>query len=407
VTYKQKNSAEKYSVALTFIPFSKKCLVQKQAPYKAMAATKRKSKTKPPDDAVLAQALKHKPALREALLNWFARAQRPLPWRANTDAYRVWVSEIMLQQTQVERVKDYFSAFVLRFPTVKDLAAAPLADVLSTWRGLGYYSRAKNLHAAALTVVEVHGGAFPRSRDALLQLKGFGPYTAGAVASIAFGEPAPIVDGNVARVFARLFAMDADPQSKAHVATLWAIAAILVEGEQPGDFNQSLMELGATLCTPRNPSCLLCPVRTSCAAQQQGITHLLPRPKKQTTRKAMHVAVAVCRQGGRLLLARRAESGLFAGLWEMPSATVSLATSGSAQLRQLLGPNARVAGAFAVVERTLTHRDLMLHLHLVNLKQKPTSLRGYLECAWVAPHQLADLGISSAMQAAIARTSAF
>ncbi len=372
-----------------------------------MPATKRKTKTQPPNDTVLALAKNNKHALREALLAWFAQFQRPLPWRVSTDPYRVWISEIMLQQTQVERVKDYFTAFVLRFPTVKDLAAAPLADVLSMWRGLGYYSRAKNLHAAASAIVNVHGGEFPRNSQALLQLKGFGRYTAGAVASIAFQEPAPIVDGNVARVFARLFAMDADPQSPTHVATLWAVASLLVDGEQPGDFNQSLMELGATVCTPKNPSCLLCPVRTSCAAQHQSITHLLPRPKKQAPRKSLHLAVAVCRQGDRLLLARRAETGLFSGLWEMPSATVTSEQSGPARLHQLLGANAHVAGAFATVERTLTHRDLMLFLHPVTLSKKPASLHGYLECAWVAPHELAALGISSAMQAAIERASAF
>ena len=211
--------------------------------------------------------------VRTQLLQWFDRSKRDLPWRKTSDPYGIWVSEVMLQQTQVERVIRYWTKFLERFPTVKSLAAAELKDVLGLWTGLGYYSRARNLHRAAQEVVARFEGELPDSVDALLTLPGFGRYTAGAVGSIAFGLATPLVDGNVARVLSRLLELDGVPGEKVREAGLWAAAEVLVEGERPGDWNQSLMELGATVCVPQNPLCLVCPVRGSCRALSEGGSH--------------------------------------------------------------------------------------------------------------------------------------
>jgi A/G-specific adenine glycosylase len=207
--------------------------------------------------------------LRAALLAWFDRNRRELPWRRTRDPYAIWLSEVMLQQTQVATVIPYWERFLARFPTVTALAEAPLDEVLSLWSGLGYYSRARNLHRAANEVVARHGGALPASHAALLALPGFGRYTAGAVASIAFGLPEPLVDGNVARVFSRACAIEGAPGDREREKKLWAEAARWVQGERPGELNQALMELGATVCTARSPRCGLCPL-TVCAWRAAG-----------------------------------------------------------------------------------------------------------------------------------------
>jgi A/G-specific adenine glycosylase len=355
--------------------------------------------TSPP--AQLEQVRAHKRPVRASLLRWFGHAKRDLPWRRTSDPYAIWLSEIMLQQTQVDRVVPYFERFLERFPTVKHLARAPLDDVLSEWKGLGYYSRARNLHAAAKVIVAEHHATLPASHAALLALPGFGRYTAGAVASIAFGLPTPLVDGNVARVFARLFVIEGAAGDKQREALLWSIAELLIDGANPGDFNQSLMELGATVCLPNTaPLCLLCPVAQQCGALQAGRVTELPVPKKAAPRKALSLAVAIARRQDRVLLARRVDAGLFGGLWELPS--TEHGTDGPAALAQLLGRTARIGAELDVVTRTLTHRDLQLHLYATTLPQKlaapPT---GYTDWRWFEPAEVAGLGISSATQAAL------
>ncbi len=355
--------------------------------------------------------------LRRALLRWFDAHARDLPWRRTHDAYRIWVSEVMLQQTQVDRVVRYWQRFLEDFPTVHTLAAAELQDVLSLWSGLGYYSRARNLHRAAQEIVSQHGGVLPRSVEALRELPGFGRYTAGAVASIAYGEAAPLVDGNVARVLSRLLVIGPSPRPSPRFAgrgssrpkhgeagesspppakrgeagrganfekQLWAAADVLVPGARPGDWNQALMELGATVCTPSSPSCPSCPVRRWCGALEENRVHELPVPKKAAPRKQLVLHLAVARRGTRVLLARREEQGLFGGLWELPPSTSS-------------------SPEFAIVRRTLTHRDLELHLHTAQLPAKlPAAPAGYLEWRWVPLRELPSLGMSSAMHEAIA-----
>lgn len=351
--------------------------------------------------APLSDGLKESARLaRPALLTWFDHNKRDLPWRRTSDPYAIWISEVMLQQTQVDRVTAYFERFLQRFPNVASLAEASLSDVLAVWRGLGYYGRARNLHKAAKEIVERFGGALPSTLDELRSLPGFGRYTAGAVASIAFGLEAPVVDGNVARVLSRLLLIEGAPGDKAREAALWSAAGDLVLGPRPGDLNQALMELGATVCLPSSPMCLLCPVQAGCGALAGGRVHELPPPKKAAPKKLMDLAVAVAHRDGCVLLARRAEGGLFGGLWEMPCAPIEV--SGTATLRKMLGKRPVVGPEMVILERTLTHRQLRLHLHPVDMTP---SLRAppspYVEWRWVPFAETNALGMSSAMETAM------
>lgn len=258
-----------------------------------------------------------------ALLDWYGRHARDLPWRVppgageRPDPYRVWLSEIMLQQTTVAAVKAYFARFIARWPAVGDLAAAPLADVLHAWQGLGYYARARNLHRCAVAVVREHGGRFPDSEEGLRALPGIGAYTAAAIAAIAFGRPATVVDGNVERVMARLHAVETPlPAAK---PVLRRLAALTTPNDRPGDYAQAVMDLGATVCTARSPQCLLCPWSAGCAAHRRGAAADLPRraPKKAKPLRRGTVWW-IERPDGRVLLRRRPENGLLGGMMEFP-----------------------------------------------------------------------------------------
>jgi A/G-specific adenine glycosylase len=343
-------------------------------------------------------------AIRGALLTWYERERRELPWRRTKDPYAIWLSEVMLQQTQVATVIPYWERFLVRFPTVEALAKAPLDDVLSAWRGLGYYSRARNLHRAAQEVVARFGGRLPSSAEELLTLPGFGRYTSGAVASIAFGDEAPLVDGNVARVLSRLFEVEGVPGDKAREARLWELAGALVRGERPGDFNQALMEHGATVCRPESPLCLLCPVRGECLAFRHGRVGELPPAKVRTPPRPMTLALAVWKHEDTLLFARRAEKGLFGGLWELPSAEVEPeAPEATAALRlsELLGVQVTAKAVLGTVQRQLTHRALTLRLLRVEGRPRPTRAPGFHELRWCTPTQAEELGMSTAMQRAL------
>jgi len=257
-----------------------------------------------------------------ALLDWYDRERRDLPWRAmpgvEGDPYRVWLSEIMLQQTTVKAVIPYYERFVQRWPTVEALAAASLEEVLSLWAGLGYYSRARNLHRCAQIVVARHGGRFPRTEAELLELPGIGPYTAAAIAAIAFGEPVMPVDGNVERVVARLFAVrEPLPAAK---PLLKELAATLRPAARAGDFAQAMMDLGATICTPKRPSCLMCPLNTHCEAHARGIEAELPARMAKGERPVRYgIAFLALREDGNVLLRQRPATGLLARMLEVPS----------------------------------------------------------------------------------------
>ena len=243
-------------------------------------------------------------AIRAQLLEWFHKYQRDLPWRLNKDPYRIWLSEIMLQQTRVAAVIPFYERFLEHFPTIAALAAAPEAEVLRLWAGLGYYSRARNLQGAAKKIVAEHGGEFPRSAEHALALPGIGSYTSAAILSIAFGERHAVLDGNVARVIARLGAMHGDLREGARWQALQAAADELLEPDAPSDWNQAMMELGAMVCTPRSPQCLVCPVAEFCRARQRGLTEVIPEKRKKRATEEVELAAAVFidKQGRTLLL---------------------------------------------------------------------------------------------------------
>jgi A/G-specific adenine glycosylase len=339
----------------------------------------------------------HDGQLAHALLDWYDRHRRVLPWRAlpgqHADPYRVWLSEIMLQQTTVATVGRYFIAFTSRWPTVADLAAASLDDVLREWAGLGYYARARNLHACARVVAEDYGGHFPDSESGLQQLPGIGPYTAAAIAAIAFNRTAAAVDGNVERVISRLRAIgeplpESKPAIKAHTLAL-------VPQVRPGDFAQALMDLGATICTPKSPNCLICPWSGSCAARKLGIAEQLPRKAPKKTRPVRRARIYwVEDTSGRVLMRRREEKGLLGGMLEFPSAdwTVDVAAHDAAAPY----PSGWHNGA-GTVEHTFTHFHLVLDVHVTDelfdtLPANPGDWR------WVARDELAHEALPTVMK---------
>lgn len=310
----------------------------------------------------------HDARLPTKLLSWYDRHRRTMPWRApagqRTPPYLVWLSEIMLQQTTVATVGDYFHRFVKRWPTVEALAGAPLDDVLSAWAGLGYYARARNLHACARTVLERHAGLFPESEAELLALPGIGPYTAAAIRAIAFDHPASAVDGNVERVISRLYAIETPlPDSKAEINLH---AAALVPTERAGDYAQALMDLGATVCTPRSPRCVICPFVGDCQAQARGLTEELPRraPKAlKPTRRGL--AFVLSRKDGAVLLRKRPPKGLLGGMDEVPSSDWNEGDwrEGKFSLAEAL-KQAPVPAKWTVLEGLVRHTFTHFHLEL-------------------------------------------
>ena len=259
-----------------------------------------------------------KQSFRRKLLAWYARHARPLPWRQDRDPYRVWLSEVMLQQTQVETVKPYFDRFLVAFPDIHTLAAAQEQQVLRLWEGLGYYRRARGLHAAARAIVAEHGGQFPRDVAILRRLPGIGRYTAGAIASIAFDQPEPILEANTIRLFTRLIAYRGDATSTAGQRRLWVVAEELLPRKNASSFNQALMELGALVCTPREPRCGDCPVASLCRANQEGLIDQLGPTTKKLQFTDLREAAVVVRHSDRVLVRQCGPTERWAGLWDFP-----------------------------------------------------------------------------------------
>jgi A/G-specific adenine glycosylase len=347
------------------------------------------------DDDVLA-ALRRS---RSELATWYGAHRRDLPWRRSRDPYRIWVSEVMLQQTRVEVVVPYYERFLARFPDVGALAAAREAEVLALWSGLGYYGRARRLHAAARQIVQETGN-FPVTPVALSRLPGIGSYTAAAVASIAFGEPVAVLDGNVERVAARLVACDGDPQRAASRRRLLAVAEALLDPADPGRSNQALMELGATVCTPRSPRCTGCPLRSPCRARARGRVEAYPRPKTRRRPRRLEMTAALVRRGSRLLLVRREQgSTLLAGTWELPWA----ADNGdpAADLARRYGGEWRLERRIGTVRHAITDRDIRLHLWEAALTTSGAVCEGE-EAAWVEPQGIDELPTSSLLAKALA-----
>ncbi len=257
---------------------------------------------------------------QDDLINWFKEEQRELPWRKDQDPYKVWVSEIMLQQTRVDTVIPYFNRFIQWFPTINDLANANEDKVLKAWEGLGYYSRVRNLHSAVKEVSEKYNGQVPNTPKEIADLKGVGPYTAGAILSIAYGIPEPAVDGNVMRVLSRILSIWEDIAKPSTRKIFEKAVRELISHEEPSNFNQALMELGALICTPTSPSCLLCPVREHCHAFHEGVETELPIKSKKNSQRAVELAAAIVKdEHGNILIHKRPETGLLANLWEFPN----------------------------------------------------------------------------------------
>jgi A/G-specific adenine glycosylase len=335
------------------------------------------------------------------LLAWFAAAARDLPWRRNRDPYRVWLAEVMLQQTQVDKVVPYYERFLARFPTVAVLVEAPLEEVLKLWEGLGYYARARNLHAAARWVVAEHGGQIPDTFETLLALPGVGRYTAGAVASIAFGRDVPAVDGNVRRVLARIFAIREDVGRSATQLGMEALATSLLPPGQAGAFNEALMELGATVCTPRAPECDRCPLRALCRARATGEQGTLPvkRPRKRTPHYDVTAAVTIG-PDERVLVAQRNPDDMLGGLWEFPGGKCedgeTLPECLAREMREELDVEVEVGERLVVVKHAYTHFRITLHAFRCRVTSGEPRC---LDCAafrWMPPAELNTLPMSVA-----------
>lgn len=311
-------------------------------------------------------------AIRCALLDWYARHRRELPWREDPAPYRVLLSEIMLQQTTVEAVRPRFEEFVARFPSLSALAEASEEEVLAAWSGLGYYERARNLRRAAILLVRENGGAVPDSAEALARLPGIGRYTAGAIASIAYGRREPILDGNVARLFARLFLVDGDPRAAATRARLWDLAALLVPAADPSAFNQALMELGALVCRPREPDCASCPLEAQCGARRTRAVALYPRRVGRKPAAGVLVAAAIARdRRGRLLLTRRPQGGALRGMWELPSVEVRPAAGAdeiASRIREETGLSFAIGPLTATARHSVMNRRIVLRAYRATLR---------------------------------------
>lgn len=333
------------------------------------------------------------------LLEWYDRHRRDLPWRRTRDPYPVWLSEVMLQQTRVETALPYYERFLERFPTVEALARAPLEEVLALWSGLGYYRRARQLHGAAQRIA---AEGFPETAAGWRELPGIGEYTAAAVASIAYGEAVPVLDGNVERVTARLLALDGEVKRAAVRRRLRSAAAELLDPERPGDANQALMELGARICTPRSPKCLVCPIEARCQARRRGDPERYPRPRERRTPRRIRGVVAVAQREGRHLLFRRGEGeGILAGFWELP--WVELRESGgdgagaAAALGERYGGDWRLEEAVGEVRHSITHRAFRIEVRRAEVSAGDGVAEGR-EAGWFTREELAALPTSSLVE---------
>jgi A/G-specific adenine glycosylase len=332
------------------------------------------------------------------LLGWFREHRRDLPWRRSRDPYRIWVAEVMLQQTRIAAVLPYYHRFLKNFPSVERLARAPLPEVLRQWSGLGYYSRARNLHGAAKRIVAAHGAKFPRSLEAALALPGIGTYTAAAVLSIAYDAPLAVLDGNVARVLARLGAIRGDLRAPRRWRRLAETAQRLLAERAPGDWNQALMELGETVCTPQAPCCAECPVARWCLAYARGITEKVPAPRRKRPAVHVRIAAAILRDSrGRTLLVRDPgahDGGLFSRMWQFPA--VEVAQDAKAELAEHLRSTLRINSValepLPSARHGVTFRNITLLPFLARIARLPKRPRTRI----LPLTRLRDLPVSSA-----------
>ncbi|MBI4412676.1 MAG: A/G-specific adenine glycosylase [Deltaproteobacteria bacterium] len=316
-------------------------------------------------------------SVRKQLLEWYDANKRDLPWRETSDPYRVWLSEIMLQQTTVETVIPYYHKFLSRFPTLKSVAEASIDDLLLLWQGLGYYNRIRQFHRAAQRVANEWGGIIPTTKEELIRLPGLGPYTAGAVASIAFGQPVSAVDGNIIRVLSRLFHFTEDAFTTQAKKYFGEKASSLVDPVRPGDFNQALMDLGSSVCTPTRPACLLCPLNNFCQACRKGKPETLPIRLKKTVYRKEELICLLYLRGGKFWLRRRRPDEIMAGLWEFP-----LRRQGRRPYGLQLAP----------VSHTIMNRRITVHPYKVEVSKFAEKDD---EGRWIRPDNLHELPLTT------------
>jgi A/G-specific adenine glycosylase len=327
------------------------------------------------------------------LLDWYERHRRDLPWRHSRDPYAIWVAEIMLQQTRVDTVIEYYERFLTRFPSIHALANAPLDDVLKAWEGLGYYARARNLHKAAGRVLRECGGRLPSTTEELLALPGIGRYTAAAIASIAFEQDTIALDGNLNRVLCRLFAIDDDPGRPNTQRMLETLAIAMLPPGEASHFNQALMDLGALICTPTNPRCLLCPLMRHCKARQEGIQNDLPIRATRTSRPKRDVTAGVIWDGnGQFLITQRPLDGMLGGLWEFPGGKRKPGEDLSAclqrEIQEELAIEIQVNDLLCTVEHSFTHFHMLLYVYDCQWLQGKPQCLGCDDLRWVTLDQL-------------------
>lgn len=339
------------------------------------------------------------------LLTWYEINKREMPWREVRDPYLIWISEVMLQQTQVETVRPYFERFIKQFPDIQSLAGADQQQVLKAWEGLGYYSRARNLQKGAKLILSEMAGKLPKKFNELLAVPGIGPYTAAAISSIAFNEPVPVVDGNVFRVFARLTELEDDisrPQTRKLVFE--SLKEIIPTGN-PGDFNQAVMELGALVCRPKQPDCLNCPVSEFCSGFRHGTFSRFPVKKKQLERPHKEIAVGLCIHDGKVLIARRHENQMLAGLWEFPGGKVE---SGETfiecvvrEFKEEVGLDITVSEKLVEVDHAFTHFSITIHAYICKVISGTAKPLSASEVCWVRPSELKQYPFPKANQVII------
>ncbi|MBI5412028.1 A/G-specific adenine glycosylase [Candidatus Peregrinibacteria bacterium] len=337
---------------------------------------------------------------QKSLPAWFAEHQRPLPWRKTYDPYQVWISEIMLQQTQVKTALPYFERWIQRFPTIRSVATAKEEAILKSWEGLGYYSRARNLQKAAQMMVEKNDGKLFDRYDELLTLPGVGRYTAGAIASIAYNLPYPVVDGNVIRVLARLLNYSKNTKTPASVEFFWKRATELLPRGHAREFNQGMMELGALVCTSQNPKCAECPLRKQCAAYAEGMQEILPNRGIATEKIELDVAAGIIFKKGKILIQKRLTHGLMAGLWEFPGGKIETGETPKQALRrelkEELGITVKKLRPFIEIQHSYTKFKVHLHCFVCNYANGRIRLTAATRHRWAEPKELKKLPFPSA-----------
>ncbi|MEW9121205.1 MAG: A/G-specific adenine glycosylase [Thermotaleaceae bacterium] len=337
--------------------------------------------------------------IQKSLVDWFEKNHRKLPWRETKNPYLIWVSEVMLQQTRVDTVIPYFHKFIEVFPSLQSLAEADEEDVLRIWAGLGYYSRARNLHRGAKVVQDNYGGTIPESLKELLKIPGIGTYTAGAILSIAYGKPVPAVDGNVMRVFSRLFIVEKDISENSTKKEMEKIAERVVSHRNPSAFNQGLMELGAMICTPIEPKCTLCPLEHQCGAREHSLQSGLPFKKKKQPIKKVEMELALLTKGDRILLVKRPSEGLLANLWALPAVAKAALDPGKTlelELKENYGIESIKKRYIFEKKHIFTHMQWRMKLYAVELVS--FSEIEYPEVQWVLLEELDDYPIGTAFK---------